>query len=106
MKLLERLKLPGCWKVGLCDIHMTENIGQPVYICSSLTSSFIIGGSLSPVLRHIPDTRQSFVFEKPYYIRVDEDEYDMIEIYITDSSMKNMSFEVGRVTCTLHFKQE
>ena len=105
VKLQERLKLQGSWNVALCEIHSSKRVQQPVYVCSNLTSSYIANGSLSAALRYMPDLRKSYVFDTPYFIKVDGNEYDAIEIYITDASMNLASFEVEQVTCTLHFKQ-
>ena len=105
VKLQERLKLQGSWSVALCEIHTSQRMAQPVYVCSNLTSSYIANGSLSAALRYIPDTRRSNVFDTPYYINIDGDEYDAIEIYITDASMNLVAFEQQQVTCTLHCKQ-
>ena len=105
VKLQERLKVLGQWKVALCEFHTTTRIGEAVYVCSNLTSSYIADGSLGSALRYIPDTRRNSIFESPYYINIDGHEYDMIEIYIADEAFNPMSFDVEQVTCTLHFKQ-
>ena len=99
LKLQERLKLQGHWKVALCEFHTTGRIGQSVYVCSNLTSSYIASGSLSAALRYIPDIRKSFVFDTQYFIKVDGYEYDSIEIYITDASMNLVSFDSQQVMC-------
>ena len=105
VKLQERLKLQGSWNVALGEIHSSKRIPQHVYVCSNLTSSYIVNGSLSSALRYIPDTRRSYVFDTQYFIRVDSHEYDVIEIYITDTSMNPVSFDEQQLTCTLHFKR-
>ena len=109
VKLHERLKVGGHWKVALCEIHTTERIPVSVYACSNLTSSYIAGGSLTPALRYIPCTSghaaNSHVFDTPYYISIDGHEYDTIEIYITDELFNITSLMTKHLTCTLHFKQ-
>ena len=103
VKLHERLKLQGLWKVALCEFHMSEKHDETLVCCSNLTSSYVFGGLLSRVLRLIRD--KSKTFHEPYYIKVDATEYDMIEIYIRDASMNPVSFDGSESVCTLHFKQ-
>ena len=105
VKLQERLKVLGHWKVALCEIHTSKSVQEAVYVCSNLTSRYIANGSIVPALRHLPDLRKNYVFETPYYISIDGVEYDTIEIYITDDSFNPVSFDAEQVTCTLHFKQ-
>ena len=82
---------------------MSETSEQTLVCCSNLTSSYVFGGYLSRVLRVIRNKSKSF--DTLYYIKVDANEYDMIEIYIKDTSMNPVSFEGRESWCTLHFKQ-
>ncbi len=113
IKLYTPLTLTGSWKVALTGFHLKDVKGEIPYsllihspLCKNLS---IVGGDKQlAVLKHIvrPEKRDSWVFDSPVYLPVNQTFLETLEIYITDGSGKALSFQSGTSHCSLHLIQE
>lgn len=107
------------------DVDLQETLGikdnRPPHLDQGMTSLFIysdivkpqvVGDSLHPLLRTVGvDSEVPFgqnvteIFDEPYYLPLSQNVFQEITIDIRTDSGIAPSFNFGRVTVTLHFRQ-
>lgn len=81
---------------------------KPKYITinTNICESSIIDNTLRPVLRlmHVDSFGEPTEFSAPQYLNVTSQSLDLIDLYLTDDTNNEPSFEDGVVFATLHIR--
>ena len=49
---------------------------------------------------------KSFVFDRPHYVKVEKKYFDTLQVDLKDGHGKNLPFQFGTSSITLHFKRK
>lgn len=115
IELPRELELGEKWECALTEINFNNTFEisqkvQEIYVfCDVCEDSFIRNHQL-PILRRISlgGDKKSYTFNFifPYYINVSRNRIKRIRIYLTDDSMRKLSFLQGMCSCTLHLRKK
>ena len=113
VKLAKPLHLKGCWKLGLCEIHVSgvnvnANGAENIRIECNLCKGLIVNGTQTRTLRTLPLKKNQYkIFPLLYYVPLETHYIDNIDFNICGSEDKLLSFEAedGRVEMTLRLKR-
>lgn len=85
-----------------------KNQYNPKYITinTNMCESSIINNTLRPILRlmHVDSLGETIEFSAPQYHNVTSHSIDLIDLYLSDDSNSEPSFEQGTLYVTLHIR--
>jgi len=103
------LVLEGTWRVALveADIVCTTSRTDAIYLYSDICGEYIVEGERRPLLRRLPSTSVGnwmTVAETPFYVPMESNNIDEINVYITTDQDVLASFLDQHSPITLHLK--
>jgi hypothetical protein len=101
--LPEEIKLEGNWLCALTEIVLpTPKYIDIIICCDAVQHGFVIDKKI-PLLRRLLKRGKYNEFINRFYIPVISRTLNSINIYVLDKEGKELSFDSGRLSCTLHF---
>ena len=111
-KLQKPLNLDGNWVCALCDIQFIRptSVSRNLWIECDFCSYSVIGGTECPLMRRVPlsgtqGQLTDMSFSNLYYIPVNRDYIETVQINIKDDSGEFPSFDNSPVICVFHLKR-
>lgn len=109
--LPRQLNLTGAWNCCLKSFYCTKRPGKSslaslLMVCSDMCIDSIVNDKTIPVLGQLP---LKFQLKSPLtesYIPLRRNTISAINIYLTNENGTRMSFDLGAVNCTLHFRRD
>lgn len=108
--LAERLDIEN-YACGLMDVsgqlipENDENFEEEYFLCSSISEDVFVNNTKLPVLRRLKFKKSNGIvnsmFRKIIWLKVISEPISKINIYITDSKGKRVSFRGKGLVCTL-----
>jgi hypothetical protein len=82
-----------------------------IYVYSNIIKKVFVGNYFVPLLRTVPIANQPdeyihHTFVRPYYIPINQNFIEYIDIQLCDSLGELMKFKWGRIIITLHFRKK
>ena len=123
VRLPKSFTLQGHWECALVEVSIPLPYHQRLYICSDIIQDSVVGNTLYPVLRSIPEVDDDdrsrigmdiaietapvhFVFERPYFFPLRKKDLEDVRIFITGSDFLPVTPLNGTVHCTLLIRRK
>ena len=98
--LVRNLMLRGSWSVALLEVNH-DSAAEEIYICADICRETQVHGRMIPLLGK---TRSgSGKICTPLEININREDISEIHIYILDKHMREPSFSIEELSCTLVF---
>lgn len=109
------IDLSGDWECGLTEFsfqmksEFLKSISE-IYIFCDICEDIFVRNQQLPVLRRVQlqehdDNTYSFIFCKPFYMKVIQKRIKRIRVYLFDENLQLSSLSQGTCNCTLHFRK-
>ena len=91
-------------------VDMTQGLNS-LYVYTDVVQPRVVGDSLVPLLRSVPIKGKpgdmvASRFTNIHYVPLQHKEFSTVEIDIRDDTGRPISFERGKLSMTLHFRQK
>lgn len=114
-ELPHELDRSGDWECGLREFsfqiksEFLKSISE-IYIFCDICEDIFVRNQQLPVLRRVQlqehdDNTYSFIFCKPFYMKVIQKRIKRIRVYLFDENLQLSSLSQGTCNCTLHFRK-
>ncbi len=102
VNLPRNLILNGAWEIALTEIYFQGKSGSKnLYIFTDICESSYVADTFLPLLRIV---KRSGPLDIPYYIKLSQDFVSELKVYIRTDGLKEPSFLIGTLRCTLHLR--
>ena len=111
VELPRTLTLEGDWECSLREIKLSNSIEkeEELFVCTDVCEESFACDTYTPILRVVSTTRKTKtmtkMFTDPFYVRVKQDRFQDIRIFIRGGRLKTTIIMTGTLTCTLHYRK-